>query len=70
MDQWLRHKPTGKIRYRLLQRWFRRPLLVLQIEVEGFVEEYSPVSIDGSIQKYWIDAELHMITPTDRDNNE
>lgn len=50
------NKLTGRKRYRVQHRFFKKPLVILQLEVEGFVPEYSPNGIDGEIRKWWIDA--------------
>ena len=50
------HKRTGKQRHRIHTRLFRAPLLVLQEEWEGYVPEYYGGVVDGSIQRYWLDA--------------
>lgn len=52
----LRNKLTGRRRHRIESRWFKSPLLVLQIEVKGFVPEYTPRSIEGEIRTWWVDA--------------
>lgn len=52
----LEHKRTGRSRFRVLKRWFKPDLLVLQVEMEGFIPEYSQPSIEGGIRTYWVDA--------------
>ena len=48
---------TGKKRFRVLRRLFRPDLLVLQVEVEGFVPEYNGGGpVGGSYRTWWIDA--------------
>jgi hypothetical protein len=50
-------KFTKRQRHRVLSRWFRADVLVLQYEVEGFVPEYTGgASVEGSVQKWWVDA--------------
>ena len=53
---------TGLKRYRVQKRMFRKSLVVLQLQVEGFVPEYDVPSIGGEIRKYWIDASTEHIT--------
>lgn len=46
---------TGKKRYRLQKRWFRAPLLVLQVQEDGFWYGYN-----GAVERLpkWRDAQL------------
>lgn len=44
---------TGKVRYRTLTRLFRKPLLILQIEVIGTVYLYYG---DSRQENFWRDA--------------
>lgn len=41
-------------------------MLILQVEIEGFVPEYTPHSIEGEFRKWWEDArpEMLLINPT------
>jgi len=52
---------TGKIGYRILKRIFRKPVLVLQVEVRGFVPEFSTPSIEGEYRNWWIDANPNLL---------
>jgi len=52
----LQAKKTGNKRYRVEQRFLRKPLVVLQIEIEGFVPEFDPQSIQGKIRRWYVDA--------------
>lgn len=48
---------TGNKRYRVLRRFMRKDVLVLQVQVRGFVPEYSGGgSVDGEIRTWWVDA--------------
>lgn len=49
----MKANPTGKRRYRVLHRLFRRDVLVLQIEVRGYVP-YN--HIGGDFETWWVDA--------------
>ena len=54
-------KLTGKRRHRTLLRYFRKPLLVLQLEVEGIVTEHNGGYVKAETQTWWIDAEpIHL----------
>ena len=50
------HERTGRQRHRIHTRLFRKPLLVLQEEWEGFIPEYCGGIVDGNFQRYWLDA--------------
>lgn len=50
------HKRTGRQRHRIHTRLFRKPLLVLQEEWEGYVPECYGGVIAGEIRRYWKDA--------------
>ena len=53
----LRVKKTGNKRYRVKTRFMRKPLVVLQIEVEGFVPEYDGGrSVRGEVRRWYVDA--------------
>lgn len=56
MHHAIRAKTTGKWRHRIEQRMFRKPLLVLQIEVEGFVPKHIGGMVDGNTERWWVDA--------------
>jgi len=56
MHRAIKAKTTGKWRHRVEQRMFRSPLLVLQLEVEGFVPKYIGGMVDGNIERWWVDA--------------
>lgn len=56
MSKHIRPKLTGRHRYRVVHRWFRSDLVVLQLEVEGFVPEYVCGRVDGEITTWWGDA--------------
>lgn len=54
-------KPTGRRRYRIQRRLFRKPILVLQVEVEGRVYVGGG---DSALNRWWVDADIeHLITP-------
>ena len=56
-------KTTGKRRHRVLKRLFRKPVCVLQLEVEGFVPEYTGgSSVEGEYRTWWIDAKPEQLT--------
>ena len=52
----MKNKLTGNKRYRVHFRFIGKPLVVLQLEVEGFVPEYSGGHVDGGFRTWWIDA--------------
>ena len=60
-----RHKRTGRTRYRILSRKFRRDLLVLQVEFEGFVVANCGADVDVTNKRYWVDAKVEWITERD-----
>jgi hypothetical protein len=47
---------TGRKRYRILTRWFRPPVLVLQVEVEGYITTFSGGHIDSIFDTWWVDC--------------
>lgn len=50
-------KRTGMTRYRVEHRWHRSDLVVLQIELEGFVPEFTGGAyVGGEIRKWYVDA--------------
>lgn len=53
---------TGKRRHRTLTRRYRKPLLVLQLEVEGYVTQCDGGVITGTDETWWIDAQVEHIT--------
>ena len=61
-----RAKFTGGKRYRPLKRFMRATVLVLQLEVEGFIPEYTgeheDVMVEGEICKWWVDATIENLT--------
>ena len=46
---------TGRKRYRVLKRLFKEPLMILQLEVEGWSSEYGD-------KTWWVDALPEHIT--------
>jgi len=52
----MRAKYTGNRRHRVQNRFLRSPLVVLQLEVEGFVPEFSGGRVDGEIRRWFVDA--------------
>lgn len=58
----MQDKLTGKTRHRVLVRLFRKPLLVLQYQVYGFIPEYTGGgSVDGEYGTWWIDARVEFL---------
>ena len=57
-----RAKPTGRKRYRVLHRWFRKPVLVLQIEINGLVTSWAGNQVYVDEKTWWMDCppELEM----------
>ena len=56
MHHAIKAKLTGRRRHRVEQRMFRKPLVVLQLEVEGFVPKHIGGMVDGNIERWWVDA--------------
>jgi hypothetical protein len=56
-------KRTGKYRYRAQRRWFRQPLLVLQLEVAGNVLTHTAGFIDTHAAVEWRDALVTDMVP-------
>jgi hypothetical protein len=52
------NKLTGKKRLRIHRRWFRRPLLVLQLQVEGSVPYGDGCYVAHQAETWWVDATL------------
>ena len=50
------NEPTGRIRYRVLHRWFRNPLMILQIEISGRNIYPCGPSIEIEHITFWRDA--------------
>ena len=58
----MNNKLTGKQNYRILKRFGRKTLCVLQFEIEGFVPEYDGGGlISGETRKWWVDATPEML---------
>jgi hypothetical protein len=57
MKDFIGPKLTGRRRHRVEQRMFRKPLVVLQLEVEGYVPQFNggPM-VDGKFKRWWVDA--------------
>ena len=57
---------TGNTRYRPLKRFLRKPIMVLQVEVEkrwpGGVDPYDMQPYDGMVRVEWRDATLEDMT--------
>ena len=49
-------KFTGRRRHKVLCRWFRKPVLILQLEIEGYIPENSGGRVEYVLRKWWIDA--------------
>lgn len=47
---------TGRRRHKVLTRWFHKPVLVLQLEVEGNIYDNSGGRVESQLGKWWIDA--------------
>ena len=50
------HKLTGRERYRVLSRWRKPDLLVLQVERTGIITSWSAGMIDSRTQTWWEDC--------------
>jgi hypothetical protein len=60
----VKHTKTGAERYRVEARWFRSPLLVLQVEIhaKGY-EPSNPYGFGHDVDHcYWRDAQIQDIT--------
>lgn len=62
-------KFTGRSSHRILKRFGRKTLCVLQYEVEGFVPEHNDGKsiIRGETKRWWVDATPEMLI---RDNDQ
>lgn len=62
----LTERHTGKTRFRALKRFLRKPIMVLQVEVEkrwpGGVDPYDMQPHDGMVRVEWRDATLEDMT--------
>lgn len=54
----IERKATGRIRYRVEKPWFRKHMLVLQVQIHvtGYSIEYPGMPVDVD-EKYWRDAD-------------
>jgi hypothetical protein len=50
------HKLTGNIRYRVLKRFLRAPILVLQVQFTGNVPSCHGGVIDVNKSAWWMDC--------------
>ena len=50
------NKLTGKQRHRILNRFLRKPVLVLQYEVEGNIPENMGGYVECYPAKWWVDV--------------
>ena len=51
------HMLTGRTRHRMKQRLLRNPLIILQVEVIGEVDNSEPGRVQSRVIEYWRDAE-------------
>ena len=58
-------KLTGRKRFRLHKRMFQKPLLVLQLEVEGLVPHNDGGRIECELETWWIDAQIEHLPSCD-----
>ena len=59
------HTKTGAKRHRVETSWFRKPLVVLQVEVHAKGYDYSEPYSGGAVDVdhcYWRDAQVQDIT--------
>lgn len=56
-------KLTGKTRLRVLTRLFRPSVLILQVQVSGFITTSTGGYVDSEKMNWWIDASAeHLLT--------
>lgn len=53
---------TGRSRHRVLTRFLRTPVLVLQLEVEGIRIDYYGGYCDTETITWWVDADVTHLT--------
>ena len=56
---------TGRKRLRTMKRWFREPLLVLQLEIKGLVPHNDGGRIECEWETWWIDADMKYLSMID-----
>lgn len=50
------NKFTGKSRYRVLNRLFKHSLLILQVEIKGYVASCDSGHVTGEVLTWWVDC--------------
>lgn len=54
-------KLTGKTRLRVLTRLFHPPVLVLQVQISGFITTSTGGHVDSEKMNWWIDASAEQL---------
>lgn len=52
------HILTGRTRHRIKQRLLRNPLIILQVQVIGEVDDSEPGRVQSRVVEYWRDAKV------------
>ncbi len=55
-------EPTGKERFRVQPRLFRKPIIILQVEMGGEIDVSPFIRTDYQYRTWWKDAELVDLT--------
>jgi len=60
-----RREFTGRYRCRVANRWFRKPVMVLEVELKGLITTSIGGNIDSEWRTWWIDCQPEYLLDSD-----